>query len=193
MNRELADLEQGLEAAHARLKPGGRLVVISFHSLEDRIVKRFIGAHAKAPAGNRRMPAPEAFMPSLLDIGGAQRADAAETAVNRALAQRRAARRRENGRRLGDARMSPRYFLLLLLTVAVLGSGIAVVYARQQHRQAYVELTRLLKQRDEINIEFGRLQLEQATWAETNRIEQVATERLGMAFPASSELLVVKP
>ena len=89
--------------------------------------------------------------------------------------------------------MSPRYFLLFLLATSVLASGIAVVYARQQHRQAYVQLTRLLKQRDEINIEFSRLQLEQATWAETNRIEQVATERLGMVFPASAELVVVKP
>ena len=89
--------------------------------------------------------------------------------------------------------MSPRYFLLFLLVLAVLGSGIAVVYARQQHREAYVELTRLQKQRDELNIEFSRLQLEQATWAETNRIEQVATERLGMSFPANPELIVVQP
>ena len=89
--------------------------------------------------------------------------------------------------------MSPRYFLIFLLAAAVLASGLAVVYARQQHRQAYVQLTRLLKQRDEINIEFSRLQLEQATWAETNRIEQVATERLGMSFPSESELLVVQP
>lgn len=89
--------------------------------------------------------------------------------------------------------MSARYFLIMLLTFAVLGTGIAVVYARQQHRQAYVELTRLQKQRDELNIEFSRLQLEQATWAETNRIEQVATERLGMSFPATPELIVVQP
>ena len=89
--------------------------------------------------------------------------------------------------------MSVRDFILALLVSAVLGSGVAVVYARQEHRQAYVQLTRLLRERDEINIEFSRLQLEQATWAETNRIEQVATERLGMSFPLSSELLVVKP
>lgn len=89
--------------------------------------------------------------------------------------------------------MSLRNFILVLLIAAVLASGVAVVYARQEHRQAYVQLTRLLRERDEINIEFSRLQLEQATWAETNRIEQVATERLGMAFPQASELVVLKP
>ncbi len=89
--------------------------------------------------------------------------------------------------------MSPRVFLICLLIVAVLGSGIAVVYARQQHRQAYIELTRLEKQRDELNIEFSRLQLEQATWSETNRIEQVATERLGMVFPQGKDVVVITP
>ena len=56
INRELADLETGLDAALRGLKPGGRLAVISFHSLEDRIVKQFIARHAKAPPTNRRMP-----------------------------------------------------------------------------------------------------------------------------------------
>ena len=82
INRELADLEVGLDAAYARMKTGGRLVVISFHSLEDRIVKRFIAARAKAPPGNRRMPVPLPFTPTLREIGAAQRADAAELAAN---------------------------------------------------------------------------------------------------------------
>jgi len=82
INRELEDLERGLDAALARLKPGGRLAVISFHSLEDRIVKQFIARHAKAPPGNRRMPMTQEFHASLIDIGGAQRADEQEIARN---------------------------------------------------------------------------------------------------------------
>jgi 16S rRNA (cytosine1402-N4)-methyltransferase len=82
LNRELGDLEDGLDAALARLKPGGRLAVISFHSLEDRIVKQFIARHAKAPAGNRRMPVEAAFVPVLRDVSGAVKADEAELAAN---------------------------------------------------------------------------------------------------------------
>ncbi|QSX73568.1 16S rRNA (cytosine(1402)-N(4))-methyltransferase RsmH [Lysobacter arenosi] len=82
INRELADLEIGLDAALARLKPGGRLAVISFHSLEDRIVKQFILRHSKAPPANRRMPIEVAFTPLLMAIGGAQKAFDEETSVN---------------------------------------------------------------------------------------------------------------
>ncbi|MDG6347870.1 16S rRNA (cytosine(1402)-N(4))-methyltransferase RsmH [Luteimonas sp. 8-5] len=82
VNRELADLETGLEAAMQRLKAGGRLVVISFHSLEDRIAKQFIAARAKAPPANRRMPEPEPFTPTLRAIGGARKAGEAELAAN---------------------------------------------------------------------------------------------------------------
>ena len=82
INRELADLELGLDAALACLKPGGRLAVISFHSLEDRMVKQFIARHAKAPPANRRLPQVQAFVPALVDRSGAIRADAAELAAN---------------------------------------------------------------------------------------------------------------
>ena len=83
--------------------------------------------------------------------------------------------------------------LLVVLVVANVASAIAVVYARHLHRQAFATLTALQHVRDELDIEFGRLQLEQATWAETNRIEQVATERVGMLFPAAPELVMARP
>ncbi len=82
INRELLDLEAGLDAALACLKPAGRLVVISFHSLEDRIVKQFMARLAKAPPANRRMPVEIAFTPTLRLLGGAQKAGDAELATN---------------------------------------------------------------------------------------------------------------
>ena len=89
--------------------------------------------------------------------------------------------------------MSLRHFLLLALALAVIASGLGVVWARHEHRQAYIALSTLETQRDELNIEFGRLQLEQATWSEANRIEQVAGTRLGMTFPSDDDLVVLEP
>jgi 16S rRNA (cytosine1402-N4)-methyltransferase len=58
INQELSELEGGLAAAEQVLAPGGRLAVVTFHSLEDRIVKRFLKARSGAlPAGSRHLPA----------------------------------------------------------------------------------------------------------------------------------------
>jgi 16S rRNA (cytosine1402-N4)-methyltransferase len=58
VNRELDELEQGLEAAEAVLEPGGRLAVVTFHSLEDRIVKNFLRKRSGGEGqGSRHMPA----------------------------------------------------------------------------------------------------------------------------------------
>jgi len=63
VNQELAELQVTLEAALASLEQGGRLVVISFHSLEDRIVKRFMQSQANVPPLDRRLPLRAADLP----------------------------------------------------------------------------------------------------------------------------------
>ncbi|MEO8367476.1 MAG: cell division protein FtsL [Pseudoxanthomonas sp.] len=83
-------------------------------------------------------------------------------------------------------------FLLVAMILASIASAIGVVYARHRHRLLFVELAKLEKVRDELNIEFGRLQLEQATVAESNRIDQIARMRLGMKFPEAGDVVVVR-
>jgi cell division protein FtsL len=83
--------------------------------------------------------------------------------------------------------------VLVVLILASVASAIAVIYARYSHRQLFVELSQLERQRDELNIEFGRLQLEQATWTEANRIDQLAQHRIGMKFPEVEDIVVVRP
>ncbi len=83
-------------------------------------------------------------------------------------------------------------FLLVVMILASIASAIGVVYARHRHRLLFVELAKLEKVRDELNIEFGRLQLEQATVAESNRIDQIARLRLGMKFPEARDVVVVR-
>ena len=82
VNDELQQVVQGLEVARQHLRSGGRLVVISFHSLEDRIVKNFIRDHARAPMTRRGLPPPEHVPPTLRQVGKAQFAGEAELADN---------------------------------------------------------------------------------------------------------------
>jgi 16S rRNA (cytosine1402-N4)-methyltransferase len=83
INQELAELQVVLEAALSLLEQGGRLVVISFHSLEDRIVKRFMQAHSNAPAVDRRLPIRAVDLPSPpLKLIGRIFASDAEVAAN---------------------------------------------------------------------------------------------------------------
>ncbi len=89
--------------------------------------------------------------------------------------------------------MSWRWLVLSLLTLAVVVSAIGVVYSRHQHRVAFAQLSALERSRDELNIEFDRLQIEIATLADTGRIEQQAASKLGMRFPEAADVVVVRP
>jgi 16S rRNA (cytosine1402-N4)-methyltransferase len=65
VNQELEELPLALDAAASRLKAGGRLVVISFHSLEDRIVKRFLSDASRLPAAYARLPLRDSELPPM--------------------------------------------------------------------------------------------------------------------------------
>tara|TARA_R110002096_G_scaffold318309_1_gene512679 strand:- start:3570 stop:4505 length:936 start_codon:yes stop_codon:yes gene_type:complete len=83
INKELDDLEQALASSLSMLKQGGRLAVISFHSLEDRIVKRFIREQSRGEIVPRHLPMPlDAKKPVLKVVGKAIKASANEVAGN---------------------------------------------------------------------------------------------------------------
>jgi cell division protein FtsL len=79
------------------------------------------------------------------------------------------------------------------LWVAVLGSSLGVVYAKQEARSRFNELQQLVKARDDLDIEWGQLQLEQSTWATHGRVERLAHDELHMVIPQASDLRIVQP
>jgi len=83
VNRELAELESALETARTRLAPGGRLAVISFHSLEDRMVKRFMRRHAQPDPMYAGLPdIPPHARPTLRLVGKSIEPDESEISAN---------------------------------------------------------------------------------------------------------------
>jgi 16S rRNA (cytosine1402-N4)-methyltransferase len=104
VNDELGELAKALVASERVLKPGGRLAVVTFHSLEDRIVKRFIADRADAVTGSRHMPEAHARSATFRKAGGGVTPGDAEIAANpRARSARlRAAIRTEAPARAGD-------------------------------------------------------------------------------------------
>lgn len=81
----------------------------------------------------------------------------------------------------------------LLLAVSVFASAIGVVYSIHQSRKLFVQLQTLQAQRDEMDVEWGRLQLEQSTWATDARIEDLASRKLDMIIPSPNAIVMVKP
>ena len=88
--------------------------------------------------------------------------------------------------------MSPALAVTALAAITVV-SAIAVVDARHQARQLFIELQGLNRDRDELNIEWRQLQIERSTWAAHARVEQLARDKLSMSVPAPADIEVVKP
>ncbi len=83
--------------------------------------------------------------------------------------------------------------MVVMLTAAVMISAIGVINAKHQARTAFVELQALKKVRDEMQVNWGRLQLEQAAWSTHGRVEQIASSRLDMILPTEDSIRVIRP
>ena len=81
---------------------------------------------------------------------------------------------------------------VLTCTVLVAISALGVVWLRHAHRLTYVALQQAQEQRDQLNIEWGQLLLEQSTWAMHHRVEVEESKRLGMVFPQPDQITVLR-
>ena len=91
--------------------------------------------------------------------------------------------------------MSERQRILVVLTlffVLVLASAIMLVYSKHQSRKLFVELQQLKYEVDDLNTEWGQLQLEQSAWSDHGRIERVARTRLSMVTPEPGEVVFIE-
>jgi len=84
------------------------------------------------------------------------------------------------------------YLALPILWVAVLASATAVIYSRHQARDLFVKLERLNADRDALEMEWGRLQLEQSAWSSHAFVERVANARMKMGLPAPTDVRIVR-
>ena len=82
--------------------------------------------------------------------------------------------------------------LTIVFAIVCVMSAMALIYTKHESRKLFVELEQLTTERDELNIEWGQLQIEQSTWATHARIEKVATEELSLVRPRSTEIYVIE-
>jgi len=82
--------------------------------------------------------------------------------------------------------------IMFVLFVLVFVSAISVVYVTYYQRKLFISLQSLQQQKDKMNIEWGKLQLEENTWSTTSRIEKVATKQLNMQVPKSEHTIFIQ-
>jgi len=86
-----------------------------------------------------------------------------------------------------------RLALNVLLGVALFASAVATVYVQHHRRMQFVELRKLERERDALQVEWGQLKLEQSTWATHERIERLALEKLHMHMPPAADVVLIEP
>jgi cell division protein FtsL len=80
---------------------------------------------------------------------------------------------------------------VLMLAISVTASGIWIVKTEHRSRQLFIHVEQLNREQDQLQIDWGRLQIEQSTWATHPRIEGLARERLHLTVPRDEQLVVV--
>jgi cell division protein FtsL len=80
---------------------------------------------------------------------------------------------------------------MAVLALLVLVSAIAVVELRHQNRTVFVQLQSLMQARDALEVEWGKLLLEEGAWSQHRRIESTAVSKLGMAMPGNAQVVIV--
>src|SRR5205807_2063582 len=111
-------------------------------------------------------------------------------------ARAKSTRPQRSAARGGATRVSPRRALAIavpLLWLAALGSAAGAIYCKHRARALFVELEALNARRDNLEIEWGQLQLEQSAWSTHAFVERVASARLHMAMPPPKEIEVISP
>ena len=84
-------------------------------------------------------------------------------------------------------------FVVPILWIGALGSAAGAIYCKHRAREMFVELERLNARRDNLEIEWGQLQLEQSAWSTHAFVERVASAKLHMAMPPPKEIEIVAP
>jgi cell division protein FtsL len=79
------------------------------------------------------------------------------------------------------------------LVIMLTATALAVIYSKHQARSLYADVLALERTRDELNVEYGRLMLEQSTLATHSRVDGIARSRLGMAPPSLADVVVIGP
>ena len=88
--------------------------------------------------------------------------------------------------------MLGRVLLVIVLLIANVATGVGVVYSKHSMRKSFIELQSTQNNFDELQIEWGRYQLEQSAWATHGRVEKIAREKLNMSLVHKKRLVFLK-